>query len=377
MKFFYSLIFTLFIFSSICFGQSTLSKTMMHGGILRDYRLYIPASYSSSTSVPLVFNLHGYTSNNSQQEYYGDFRGIADTANFILVHPNGTFDGSGNRYWNAYTTSGVDDEGFLSALIDTLSNSYSIDLNRVYFTGMSNGGIMSYYMACRRSNKVAAIASVTGSMTAAMKSACNAQHPMPVMEIHGTADATVVYNGNGTFIPIDSVVKFWVDFNNCNTTPVMNAVPNSNTTDGCTADQFIYSGGEAGSSVELFKVNGGGHSWPGAPVNLNVTNMDFSASKEIWRFFRKYRLNNLTSVKNETSKVISVYPNPATDFIHIESGHTIKSIELFDVTGRKLHAVISIDETKAKMNCEQIPSGYYLLKVYAEGSVQTFRLAKQ
>ena len=91
-------------------AQTTINSTIQSGGLTRDYRLYVPAIYTGTTSVPLVLNLHGYTSNNQQQEFYGDFRPIADTANFLVVHPNGTMDPNGNRFWNTFNGgSAVDD----------------------------------------------------------------------------------------------------------------------------------------------------------------------------------------------------------------------------------------------------------------------------
>ena len=146
--------------------SQTLLKSIVHDGIQRDYRIYVPSIYDGSMEVPVVFNIHGYGSNAFQQEAYGDFRPIADTANFILVAPDGTLDNSGTAFWNAFgsPTETVDDVGFISALIDTLAEDYSINLNRVYSTGMSNGGFMSYKLACGLSSRIAAIASVTGAM---------------------------------------------------------------------------------------------------------------------------------------------------------------------------------------------------------------------
>jgi polyhydroxybutyrate depolymerase len=106
---------------SILKAQTIVNGSFVHDGINRTYRLYIPEVYNPSTPVPLLFNLHGYGSNNIEQEFYGDFRPIADTANFIIAHPNGTLDPGGNRYWNAFGGADVDDVGFLSSLIDTIS----------------------------------------------------------------------------------------------------------------------------------------------------------------------------------------------------------------------------------------------------------------
>jgi len=211
--------------------------------------------------------------------------------------------------------------GFLSALIDTISASYNIDPERIYSTGMSNGGFMSYDLACFLSDRIAAVASVTGSMILSRFEICDPQHPMPVMQIHGTADATVPYNGNPLFAHIDTLVNYWVNFNNCNPVPEIIEVPDIDPDDGCTAEQHIFSGGENGSSVELFKVLDGGHSWPGAPVNLNITNMDFSASEEIWRFVSQFTLDGMfTSTRDRMaqSQDFVAFPNPSDGMVTLK-----------------------------------------------------------
>ena len=357
----------------IVVAQSVV-RSVMHDGIQRSYRLYVPNIYNGSESVPLVFNLHGYGSDAFQQEFYGDFRPIADTANFILVHPDGTNDITGTAFWNAFgsPTETVDDIGFLSALIDTLAEEYNIDMNRVYSTGMSNGGFMSYTLACQLSERIAAIASVTGTMVTPNLNACNAQHPMPVMQIHGTADPTVPYNGNAQgFVSVEDLVDYWVDFNGCNPTAVETAVPDIDMTDMCTADQFVYSDGTNGSSVELFRVNGGAHTWPGTNpffTTLGVTNQDFSASVEIWRFFNQYTLNQLVSIQEaQTSqKSFSVFPNPSEGQFTLRFENYVSSnIRVFNAVGKLVLAETAQSQT---MNLELPESGVYFLQVEtAEG----------
>lgn len=300
-------------------AQPIVPGTLQHNGVTREYRLYVPAIYDPATPVPLVFNLHGYGSNMQQQEFYGDFKPIADTANFIIVHANGLLDGTGTRFWNTFGSSAtVDDLGFLVALLDEISADYAIDQDRVYSTGMSNGGFMSYDLACFRSERFAAIASVTGTMIAPRLANCACTHPMPVMQIHGTADATVPYAGGGGFVGVESLVDYWRDFNDCSPTPTITPVPNTSTTDGCTVEHYVYGGGDAGSTVELFKVLGGGHTWPGAVFNTGVTNQDINASVEIWRFFSRYRLSDLqTGVQEQNGVDFSIGPNPSSDAFHL------------------------------------------------------------
>ena len=328
-------------------AQTTVTGTIRHGGLLREYRLYVPAIYTSSPGRrPLLFNLHGYGSNNQQQEFYGDFRPIADTANFLVVHPNGTFDAANNRNWNTFGPrgSGVDDVGFLSALLDTLSARYRVDLDRVYSTGMSNGGFMSYELACQLGGRVAAIASVTGSMTASRLGTCAAGRPVPVLEIHGTADGTVPYTGGTAlqFVAIPTLLASWVQRNGCNPVPTVTPVPDTNTTDGCTAERSVWTGGRNGSVVEHYRIIGGGHTWPGSAFSTGVTNRDISASREVWRFLRPYRLQQLALASPTAARNAEVvaFPNPAAATVTIRLPATLTlrpgSLRVYDALGRRL-----------------------------------------
>lgn len=352
------------------FSQNTVVDSIVSGGIYRSYRLYVPAAYNGSSARPLIINMHGYTSNASAQQLYSNFMPIADTANFLMVYPQGTMYG-GQPFWNAgISPTLVDDKGFMDHLIDSLKLSYNIDLNAVYATGMSNGGYMSQTLACELSNRITAIASVTGAMFATQYGAnCHATRPVPMMQIHGTADGTVPYNGNSTSMPIDSVVKHWVRKNGCNPTPTFSNVPNTNTADGCTAEHYVYSNGNSGSSVELYKVIGGAHTWPGAPFTVGVTNQDFSASKEIWRFFRKYRLNTLTSLQSSERQNanLKVFPNPANDVLNVsfDGNGTTTAIIISDLLG---HRIIHEASFTGQINTSALAPGMYMLSVLQQGA---------
>lgn len=364
-------------------AQNTISGTIQSGGLTREYRLYVPAAYTGNTSVPLVFNLHGYGSNNIEQEFYGNFRPIADTANFLIVHPNGTIDGQGKRFWNTFLgNSTVDDVGFIRDLLDTLQAAYNIDPNRVFSTGMSNGGFMSYSLACELNNRIAAIASVTGTMIQSKLNACNPQRPVPVMEIHGTADNVVPYNGQplSTFVAIPTLVDAWVDFNHCNPTPTFTQVPNINTTDGCTAEHYLYNGGNHGSTVEHYKIIGGGHTWPGTIFIAGVTNQDFSASAEIWRFFRQYQLDQLIKTKTPESAAAnwSAFPNPAQNHIILQSAdqRPVQRIRIFDALGRLQETLLPSSESQIELNTATWATGMHIIVIEQEGSVASVKVAR-
>ena len=343
-------------------SQTTIVDSIFVGGQYRSYRLYVPAIYTGATARPLILNLHGYTSNALQQQQYSNFMPIADTANFLMVYPNGTYN-SGQRFWNAgISTALVNDIAFLSALIDSLDLTYNINLNRVYSCGMSNGGFMSHTLACELSNRITAIASVTGSIFNQQYGPnCHPTRPVPVMQVHGTADPTVTYTGSTTSMAIDSVVKYWVRKNNCNPVATFSNVPNTSTTDGCTAEHYRYLNGLSGSTVEFYKIIGGLHTWPGFPFGCSGTNMDINASKEIWRFFSKYSLSNLTGItENEAlSKSLVAYPNPANSVLNF-SLDNVETVVITDILGK---VIVSEKTSKNSITIDNLTTGIYFLSV--------------
>lgn len=358
-------------------AQQTLSGSFVYDGGLREYILYIPAVYDPLEPAPLVLNLHGYGSNNLEQMFYGDFRPIADTAAFLVVHPNGLPDLLGNRAWNTFGIGTVDDLGFLSALIDTLGSQYSINMDRVYSTGMSNGGFMSYDLACFRSERIAAIASVTGSMITARLNSCAAGHPMPVMQIHGTADGTVNYAGGSGLVGIEELVTYWVQFNGCSAEPVIDPVPDVVTTDGCTAEHYLYTDGQAGSTVEFYKILDGGHTWPGSAFTIGVTNQDFNASREIWRFFSQYSLdqwmNGIGSLSG-TEPMFTIGPNPSNDVFVLRFGSQVpRSVRVYDALGIAQGEIRS-SATEVELRLD-LP-GTYVIVVEEPGRTSTRRAVK-
>ena len=357
------LLLTGFIFSSS--AQQTINASITHDGIQRDYIVYIPELYDGSSVVPLVLNFHGFGSNATQQMFYGDFRDIADTEGFLLVHPEGTrfF---GNQFWNVGfpgLSSTIDDVGFTEALIDELATLYTIDLDRVYATGMSNGGFMSFLLACQLSEKIAAVASVTGSMTQDTFDDCNAQLPTPVLQIHGTEDDVVLYNENNLSLPIPDVISYWVDHNNCETTPTTTMLPDVDVSDGSTIEYSVYEDGDNGITTEHMKVIGGGHTWPGSVLNTAGTNQDIDASMEIWLFFSRYDINGLLSTDDYENRHVSIYPNPTQSKINLSLNYSKEvHYKLFSPLGKQLMTG-TITSGNEEIDISHLPSNIYFLKV--------------
>ncbi|MDQ3141654.1 MAG: T9SS type A sorting domain-containing protein [Bacteroidota bacterium] len=373
---FLSIVFCLVISCGV-YAQQTIRASINHGGLKRTFSFYVPAIYAKGKPTPLVFNLHGYGSTGDQQEFYGDFRKIADTAGFIVVHPNGTlYPQGGQSFWNVglVGSSNVDDVGFVHAIIDSLSKSYTIDQARVYSTGMSNGGFMSYHLACV-SDRFAAIASVTGSMTTLTLSKCTNAKPFPIMEIHGDADAVVNYNGSAGVLSIPAVLDYWVKKNGLNPQDlVQTQVPNINTTDGARAELLVYPGV---NEVQHYKVLNGGHTWPGAAFVIGTTCMDFSASDVIWKFFSKYK-KSLVSTNDLSVAEISFYPNPAFHSIKIiqqDFANDLKDVQClnqFGVTVKNFH----IESPETTIDFSDLPAGLYFLQSQSTDKIYRAKLIK-
>ncbi|MBL4624166.1 MAG: T9SS type A sorting domain-containing protein, partial [Flavobacteriales bacterium] len=261
-------------------------------------------------------------------------------------------------------------------LIDSISIADTINQDRVYSTGMSNGGFMSYTLACSLSNRIAAIASVTGTMNVNQVNTCNVQHPMPVMEIHGTNDPTVPYTGiAGQMESTENAVNYWVAYNNCDAGSIFTAVPDINTFDGCTAEHYLYQNGDNGVEVEHYKIIDGAHTWPGAVWFGNTTNQDIDASFKIWEFFAKYDINGriqsgggtqVESINKELNEV-QIYPNPANRFVTVGWGEdTYSQLSVFDVTGRVV-LKFEIGDLKSKeINIENLENGSYIVQLSGE-----------
>ncbi|MEL6676375.1 MAG: T9SS type A sorting domain-containing protein [Bacteroidota bacterium] len=351
-------------------GQQTFPDSIVHDGMFRSFLLYVPASYTGQDSVPLLLNYHGYGSNSIEQMLYGDFRPLADSFGFILVQPQG-MPLNGVFHWNVggWTVgSTIDDIGFTSDLIDTLAARYTIDTDRVYSTGMSNGGFMSYQLACQLGDKIAAIASVTGSMTPEIFNDCTPAHPTPILQIHGTVDPVIPYNGNFFSKSMDEILTYWKDFNQCNDTATTVSLPNLSQIDGSTVERITYDGGLDGTVVEHLKITGGAHTWPGTVFISAGTNLDIDGSAEIWAFLSQYELSSFsptTSVEPEqlASDPLQLYPNPTKGMVRLAWDQAApRDLLLTDLSGKILLREKSLGQQHA-LQLDRFPAGIYVLQV--------------
>lgn len=266
------------------FERGLLDETIQHDNLEREYLLYVPESYTGLEAVPVVFSLHGAGGTKESQYTLSGFNLLADDENFILVTPEATAAFGNLSFWNQQSDpSRADDVGFINALIDSIANRYNIDLNRIYLAGSSNGAFMALQITCELSDKIAATAAVKGYMTPDQINTCNPTTPTAIIQMHGTEDPLVSYDG------VQATIQFWNAVNQTNTTPITSTRQDTDPTNGNTTNSYLYMNGTNGIQVEHLEVVNGVHDWFGEPG----TNYDINASKEAWLFFDRFDLNGL------------------------------------------------------------------------------------
>jgi len=249
------------------------------GGLVaaRPYALMVPTGYHASTAVPLLILLHGYGASGAIEEGYLKLGPLAEAQTFLYATPNGTVDQGGRRFWNATDAccnlygSSVDDVAYLGAVIDDVQSKYNVDSKRIYFVGHSNGGFMAHRLACELSPRIAGIVSLAGAQWENL-SRCMPTDRVAVLEIHGTADATIPYDGGAIgqspFPSAPVTISDWAALNGCGA--IDNSAPNldiESALPGAETSVTSYDNCPGGAAV-LWTINGGSHipslqpTWP-------------------------------------------------------------------------------------------------------------------
>lgn len=357
-------------FSQVIQGDFTFD------GLNRTYAVYLPASYQPDESFPLLLALHGYTQNGATMMAFSGFNAIADTGNFVVVYPNGI-----SNSWNVGLPGGssADDVGFLLALVDTLHRQFNIDVHRVYSTGFSNGGFMSYKLACEVPNSFAAIAPVSGTMTDASFASCQPTLSMPVMHIHGTSDYVVSYTGGYGNVSAEDALAVWTGFNNCPATPVVEDLPDL-VAEGSTVQRSTWMPCDDGSEVVLLKVINGGHTWPGSvgATGIGITNRDIVASSEIWNFVKRFSRGEPTAISLQEKSSFRIYPNPMNgNQINISSAKSLRhlNVQIIEISGRLVFSKqIDVESFTFPLHLPDITPGIYMVVLHGNNFVETQKL---
>lgn len=236
----------------------------------RPFTVDIPTTYQKSKPAPLLLALHGYTSSGEQTEKYLQMAAVAQKHGILYVHPDGTTDGASNRFWNAtpaccnFYASKVNDEAYLMSVIDSVSKKYSVDQKRIYVVGHSNGGFMTHHMGCTHSNRIAAIVSFSGATYDNSKD-CKPTSPISVLQIWGTSDSTIAYDGGnilGKKYPgALKTVASWAALDKCSGKIGLSKVKLDLEAQLPGAETIVSSYGscKAKTTVELWTIKGGAH----------------------------------------------------------------------------------------------------------------------
>lgn len=283
---------------------------MIHEGRTRDYILHVPENYSAGQKMPLVLVLHGGggKAEGMLKLTHNRFNELADQNGFFVVYPQGL-----GKSWNegAQDSKGyarehqVNDAGFLSSLIDEVAKKYPVDLKRVFSTGISNGGLMSFRLGCEMPEKIRAIAPVAANIPEDIVPLCEEPKASAVglLLVNGTEDPIVPYGGGnikvfgqarGKVVSADQTVRIWLKKNGCTDAPQKGIFPDKDPEDSTRVRTFIYDQCTSGVPVELYQVQGGGHTWPGGlqylrERRIGKTSRDIDATDEIWKFFNSFK----------------------------------------------------------------------------------------
>jgi polyhydroxybutyrate depolymerase len=253
---------------------SLTQRKVAVGPLERTYYLHVPKMLPAGTPVPVVFVFHGYTGDGIGMAPLTRFNPLADAYRFLVVYPEGTGP-AGKLSWNAGGCCGsaaagdVDESAFVREILADLADvGAAVDPKRMYATGLSNGAMLSYRLACEMSGTFAAVAPVAGIL---LFDGCRPAQPVSILHLHGTADDVVPYagGGEGSWPGVQAGILSWAGFDGCDPAP--------KTERSGIAAHTLYTGCKAGSAVELYLLDGIGHVWPRTSV--------WPASQTIWDFF--------------------------------------------------------------------------------------------
>lgn len=277
-------------------------RTLFVEGRLRNYLVHIPESYAASNPTSVILALHGAGVNAAATIPMTGLNKKSDQAGFIVVYPDGTGFGP-FLTWNAGGVLGKQGEGlpddvlFFSKVLDDLATRVNVDSKRVYATGLSNGGMMCYRLAAELSDRIAAIAPVAASQT---KDFPLPERAVSVMHFHGTDDNVVPPGGPSagtppflTFKSVEATLQIWTTHNSCPAIPEIVDLIHLRPDDSTRVQRWTYAPGREGSEVIYYRIQGGGHTWPGQNSILSLigaVTYDIHANDLMWEFFQRHPL---------------------------------------------------------------------------------------
>ena len=342
---------SLMVFMAIISMSANLfaqTQSMQIAGVNRTYIVHAPSGLNKP---PFVLNIHGYNMDAASEQSYTKMDQVADREKFIVVYPNAI-----NKSWDL---SGANDFTFLLAIIDSIDKKYKIDRNRIYACGFSQGGFMSFQLACRYSTVFAAIAPTSGTVSGA----CNLQRPVPMRLTFGTNEFDGGAEQTAQFMK--SVTK-WVGLLNCPESPkITRPYPSSNPNSLVT--RLYYGPCDQGTEVIADSIRTGGHEWP-----MN-TNDRINNSEETWAFLKKFSLSQTAVIEQKTSTYSRVFVSASysSGTVRLQGVRENCRVKVIDTRGR---LVAAAEAAQRQFEFKNQPGGVYMLLLNENDKRFTLRL---
>lgn len=283
-------------------------------GVSRSFMVHLPAGYNGARPLPVVMAFHGLGMNSTMMFGLTGFTGLADRKNFIVVFPNG----SGGRFQDGLA-QGPDDVAFVRAMLDKLQRGLSIDTKRIYACGISNGGYFTQLLALSMPDRIAACGVVASTLTAGAKACASGGRAVPIVFFEGVDDPLLPWGDGrskdlgklgealgisalgsidsplakmGGLATVPETIEFWTSNNRAPSSAQVSALPDRAPGDGTRVEMHSYGGGA--NQVLLYRIIGGGHTWPGS-LNIKAVSgisgnisQDIDATELLWDFFSRH-----------------------------------------------------------------------------------------
>lgn len=391
-------------------AQSLTHHTMLWDSVQREYILHVPDNMDTAQPRGMIFMLHGLRNHIDTVEGVVHVADFCRRSGWVCVVPQ-ALDCPVNlgfgvinleACWNVgidvsimgteiNLNAGVDDEGFLLALMDSLAGRYNIAPDSIFFTGISMGGFMTHRMAIRHGDRIAAAVPISGTIPNTFEDELpqHGAHPR-IMHVHGTTDPVVTWQGDFFYrsmnlavphigMPVEDCVRYWTDYNQCSAEAQIDSLADR-CNDTLRFVRHTYAGGLAGSEVVLLEVIGGQHTWYGDPMAYDV---DYSA--EVYGFCtgREVSYPDIPAGIDvpgwEAS--VSLYPNPASSdaFLTLGSPADNLAIDIYDLRGRRvMHQAVAHAEPGApvRLATHELPAGVYLVSLLTPGKAAAVKFVK-
>jgi len=268
-------------------------RTVEVNGVLRSYLLHLPPSAGSGATMPLLLVFHGGGGTASNIAEHTGLTPAATSRGYAVVYPDGV-----NGFWSdgRAARAGADDVGFVRLLLDSLRRELPVDARRIFATGISNGAGMSFRLACDLPGTFAAIAPVAGALPAELESRCARAAPVSLLMFNGTADRLMPYDGGsltlrrGRVLPAATTARLFARVNGCAPAHTVTLEPDT-VTDGTRVSRLAHGGCRDGRDIVLYRIEGGGHTWPGGPAvgrSVGRVSRELDASRTMLDFFDRH-----------------------------------------------------------------------------------------